>query len=58
MKNLETQFASWLGDSEPSPETEFLTQSLDALYAGEPDEALIQKVRSELDEVLKDILVG
>lgn len=56
MKNLEMQFASWLGDSDPSPETEILTQTLDVLYVGEPDEVLIQKARSKLDEVLKDIL--
>ena len=56
MNDTELQFASWLGDGEPSPETEQLTDALDALYAEEPDEAIILKAQSELDKALENVL--
>ena len=40
----------------PSPETEQLTDALDALYAEEPDEAIILKAQSELDKALENVL--
>lgn len=56
MNDIEVQFASWLGDDEAFAEAEQLTQALDAIYAEEPDDFIIQQAQAGLDKALEDVL--